>query len=466
MSAAQRHKVAGPQRKLEAPGSCDASKNRHAADMDATHAAAAPTRILPAAPGNDFPEFIRNYFDECHRRMPAIEAIAGKWSFEDLIPGMSDFDTRFLCADSMTAADWCRMSMIVGQVHLDLCRKYPQWVRILEHLPGINLTWNELADEITYYPEYLQWTFYHSTNAPRQQATLSFLERRAWDRKDEYFHLKKFLLYYGPYDRSFDRSINLGPYAVKYPLHSRLMHYFTPPLQSAVSICLKRPVRGKMEALRLAAELFPETPVFREVLDLAASHYESPELYDEPALTGLEHRLLQGLDAAASGLKRHISILPPAAVDSGPQAWRLALGAVRMDPALLIFDNAKFARLMRGRLYFYVNAPAYFDHVYLIQNELNRIGHNFFHVPFSIFRELARGEKTDDPAAFVPSLVPELLTAEEAACTLEFARLAGQPYAGREDAVARAIIRVFDGFYCALYKVSQATINLARRSAS
>lgn len=109
---------------------------------------------------NDFYEFIRTYYRECRGRFPKIEAIAGKWMYRDLVPGMSDFDSRFIVTDDMSAEDWCQMSTQVGKVHLDLCHQYPSWARNLEHLPGINLTWSELVSEKSYYPEFKQWTFY------------------------------------------------------------------------------------------------------------------------------------------------------------------------------------------------------------------------------------------------------------------------------------------------------------------
>ena len=61
----------------------------------------------------------------------------GKWMFRDLLPGMSDFDARFIVSDDMTCDDWCRMSTAVGEAHHALCAKYPIWARILEHLPGV-----------------------------------------------------------------------------------------------------------------------------------------------------------------------------------------------------------------------------------------------------------------------------------------------------------------------------------------
>src|SRR6266852_403520 len=184
-------------------------------------------------PENDFAEYIRTYYRECRFRFDRIEGMAGKWMFRDLVPGMSDFDTRFIVRDDMTLDDWCRMSSTIGEAHLALCRKYPAWARNLEHLPGINLTWSELMAERSYYPEFLQWTYYHSDYPERISAALDHFARRPWDTKDEYFQLKKFCLYYGRYNRTIDPPVNLGTQANKYPLHSRLMHYFSPPVMSA-----------------------------------------------------------------------------------------------------------------------------------------------------------------------------------------------------------------------------------------
>ena len=235
-------------------------------------------------PENDFVRFYNIYYEECRRDVPQIAAIAAKWRFEDLIPGLSDFDARFMVEDGMSVADWCTMSTQVGAVHLKLCREYPHWARNLEHLPGINLTWSELTDAARYYPEYAQWMFYRTEDPARLATAEQYLQRRTWDEQDEYFHLKKFCLYHGRYNRQIDRPINLGPFVEKYPLHSRCLHYFVPALQSAVCLLLRRPIAGKLESLRLACELHPR-PVLQEVRDLIDRHYETPALDGEPALT-------------------------------------------------------------------------------------------------------------------------------------------------------------------------------------
>jgi len=392
--------------------------------------------------------------NKCRLQAPKIDAIAGKWTFEDLIPDMSDFDSRFICADGMTADDWCRMSAAVGKVHLELCKSHPQWARILEHLPGINLTWDELTDKAGYYPEYRQWSFYHCSRPELLEQAKEKLAQRRWDAKDEYFHLKRFLYYYEPYNRSIDPAVNLGPYENKYSLHSRLMHYFTPPLQSAMCILKRQPVAGKMQTLRMACEMFPETKLFDEVIEVVQRHYEVPELYREPALSELETRLFDGLKLIASQLARVITILPNTQ-NTTPQQWKASFQEVPVAPSLLIFDNAKFSRLMKGRLYFYAYAPSHFDSTWLLRNELKRIGNNFFTVPFRVFWKMVYGENVKQPAEIVPKLSPKILNEEEVRCTLEFDQITRSDFQGREIEAAHKTVDIFDGFFHALYKIGR-----------
>jgi hypothetical protein len=407
-------------------------------------------------PENDFAEYIRTYYRECRYRFDRIEGIAGKWMFRDLIPGMSDFDTRFILNDRMTADDWCAMSSAIGETHLALCQKYPVWARNLEHLPGVNLTWAELTAERSYYPEFQLWTYYHTEHPDRISAALDQFARRPWDIKDEYFHLKRFCLYYGRYDRAIDPPINLSIHVTKYPLHSRLMHYFNPPVLSAVCLLEKHNFAGKMDAFELAGRLFPELPCWQMVSEILHGNYETPQWYAEPDLTALEDALEDGLRGLAQALRGHVTLVPPeAGVDIA--AWKHALQRAPMDPALVIFDNAKFARLLKGRLWFYVHAPARFATAWLIQNELRRIGYNFFRMPFQIYWRLKAGESVENPADILGQLQGDLLTRTEVEATREFDRLTAAPTRpGDETSVATAIVAVFDDFFRALTKISEA----------
>lgn len=404
-------------------------------------------------PENDFAEFIRIYYRECRYRFDKIEAIAGKWMFRDLIPGMSDFDTRFVLNDEMTTDEWCRFSTAVGETHLMLCQKYPCWARNLEHLPGANPTWQELGSEVSYSPEYLQWTYYHTERPDRLGAALDGLNRRPWDEKDEFFHLKKFVTFYGRYDREIDPAINLGVHENKYPLHSRIMHYFNPPVRSALCIIQKRNIVGKSDAFEIAQEMFPTLDCWELIWEILHANYETPKWYQEPHLTELEDQLERALETIAGCLFEASTILSrELGVDVG--AWKAALDKVPVDPGLVIVDSTRFSRTMKGRLHFYCNAPAHFDNEWLIQNELGRIGRLFFSVPFQNYWKIRTGETVADPVTILDRLLGDPLSAEEIEATKAFAQLTpGRCPPGQERQVAAAIVEIFDDFYRALSKI-------------
>jgi hypothetical protein len=182
--------------------------------------------------------------------------------FRDLVPGMSDFDTRFIVRDGMIADDWCQMSTVIGEAHLlGLCQTFSCWARNLEHLPRINLTWSELTSERTYYTEYRQWSFYYSRYAAKVSSLLEWLVKRRWDAKDEYFRLKKFCSLYGRYNRSNGPPIVLRIHENNYPLHSRHMHYSTPAVQAAARLLASEEIlHAKCELSRLYREPLLSAP--------------------------------------------------------------------------------------------------------------------------------------------------------------------------------------------------------------
>jgi hypothetical protein len=313
-----------------------------------------------------------------------------------------------------------------------------------------------LASERNYYPEYHQWTYYLTEDPVSLGAALDTLARRPWDEKDEYFHLKKFCLYYGRYNRTIDPAINLGVHENKYPLHSRIMHYFNPPVHSAVCILEKQNICGKLDAYEIAQRHFPELRCWEPIREILHAHYEIPMWYEEPRLSQLEDVLEEALAVILERLRDSVTLIPAeAGTDIG--AWRAALQEVPVDPALVIFDNAKFSRLMKGRLHFYGNAPAHFDTTWLIQNELGRIGNSFFRMPFRTFWNIRTGETVEDPVTILDELKGDLLSPSEVEGTKAFARLTPDQWgAGKEHEIAAAIVEVFDEFFKALNKISDA----------
>lgn len=415
-----------------------------------------PAPSFARRPQNDFPEFIARYFRQCQAAHGFIEGSAGKWTPEDLIPGLSDFDTRFFVRDDATCQDWSAISMAVGRVHLEMARECKHWARNLEHLPGVNLTWSELLDPANYYTEFAQWTLYHGRPEKLQQARDLF-DGRPWSCDDERYHWKRLASYYGRYDRKIDPPINLGSFENKYPLHSRLLHYFAPPLHSAVCLLQRKTTPGKLDAFRRAHGLFPHPETIEEVLRLIEGHYEFPEFLQEPGMTHLEGWLETYLKDAVNLLVEEAA---PFACPRNPtpQELRKAVSTILPEPGLEgIFENARLARLMKGRLWFYVQKPSWFDSAPLIRIELNRIRSSFLEKPWQIFARMADAGELEIDNAIELTLRTGIISAEEASACRRFAELA-DPQTPDGDLFSRAaaLVEVYDEFLGGLENLSKA----------
>jgi hypothetical protein len=415
----------------------------------------AETMMFAPKPENDFAHYIYTYYVQCKSRFERIEAIAGKWMFRDLVPGMSDFDTRFIVRDGMSVDHWCQMSTAVGEAHLALCESHSCWARNLEHLPGINLTWSELTSEQTYYPEYQQWSFYHSEHLAKIGAARDWFAHRPWDAKDEYFHLKKLCTFYGRYNRTIDPPINLGMHENKYPLHSRLMHYFTPAVQAAACLLDRRSITGKFDSLEIVQQRFPRLACWSMVQEILHANYELPRWYREPLISQLEDELEAALRTIVAEVRKCLTLVPQH-IGADVRAWSKVLHEAPIDPSLIIVENVRFCRLMKGRLLFYAKAPAHFHTSWLIGNELGRIGASFFRAPFIAYWKITTGQSITEPEAILDNLRGDLLTSTEVAATKEFARLTpGHCERGQENQIALAIVDVFDDFFKAITKVAE-----------
>ena len=353
----------------------------------------------------------------------------------------------------MDVEDWCEMSRIVGDVHTNICRKYLKWYRILEHLPGVNLKWGEFIDEQTYSPEYKQWSFYNTSHPGKLSIVKQYLQNKAWSAKDEYFHLKKFLAYYAPYDISIDPPINLGNYKEKYKLHSRIMHYYVPAIQAAMSIIINRTILGKLESVRLAREFFPSHNIFREILDIVQKHYEVEKLYLKKELNSFDKRLFESLTFIKNELKNHITILPDK-LDDNIEEWKKQFNRIKVSPYSKVLDYTRFWKLMKGRFYFYSNAPSCFDSLSLINLELGRLGKWFYVIPFSECWYLLTGKSISNPDIIVYELVPDVLTKEEGDAALEFSKLFfNTEKKQNEKEISKKLVYIFDDFTKGLDKI-------------
>lgn len=413
------------------------------------------------APTNDFRDFFEAYFNRCRALAGNIRVVAAKWTFEDLVPGLSDFDTRFVVDSAMTVDDWHAMSLAVGRVHTELAVEVKQWARNLEHLPGLNLTTNELTHPLLYYPEFSQWTFYDGDPDVIDHAE-TVLSQRQWSARDEIYHLKKIATYFGPYMRGIDPPINVGPWESKYPLHSRFMHYFTPPVQAMVSLAQKRTVRGKLESLRLARNILPNPRTIDLLFDVLDQHYETPDLYAEPRLTELERELERYLCDAWEAIGENITLIE-AVPDDTRQTINGKVNAVPIDPIETFFGAAKFARLMKGRLLFYSSEINWFDAIWLIENELGRIVTNLCIKPLTSYG-LARFGEPLDADAVLDRLRGNLLDGDMVDGIRRFIAIASKPLKkGYEKQQARACADAYEPVLAVVEALSTDLLILAER---
>ena len=398
--------------------------------------------LIPPNP-DEFISFAETYFGRCQEQFPALRTATAKWNVEDLVPGLSDVDLRFIAADGTGGADWRRLDAIVSEVHTRLVLERPEWMRNLEHTPGVAATPAELLDEDLYQPETQSWSDYCGDRELWQEID-QVLKARPFGNRDEGFHLKKFLTYFTPYQRGIDPSINLGRYTPEYAVHSRLWHYFIPPAQSAACLLTRTHVRGKFEALGVLEKLYPGTPILSEIHDSVKALYQVPARDDIEELYALEERLYEFLQRLFRDFSETISLIE---MEEEPKVCSERLTALGTDPMLTLFDGVRFARIRCGRFRFYLNAPVYFDSLWLTNNEFKWLRNYYTRGVFQAFLELRLGAPEFDLDQAL-ELVREGLGAEAATVVQQVFDLAWKGYEkGRDREALTQVLDLFPAYY-------------------
>lgn len=187
-------------------------------------------------------------------------------------------------------------------------------------------------------------------------------------------------------------------------------------------------------------------------------NYQAPHYLREPGVSELEVHLEKYLQQAVNTLLEAgagLDCAPNPAVQQLKNAVRRGdAGASEVSVAQL-FENIKFARLMKGRLWFYGQDVLWFDSEFLIRNELNRIRANFYETPLRLFARLVYQEDMEAERA-LQMMQGDVLEADEVAACRRFAAIAAIPKTDDELKLrALAIAEIFDPFLCALEKIMQ-----------
>lgn len=404
---------------------------------------------------NEFHRFAQKYFSGCKARFDALDALVAKWYFEDLIPGLSDFDSRIIVTDDVGPEEMIRLDRLIGEVHLELCREFPKWARILEHPPGICVTWSELYDPMLYQPETRTWSFYLGSRRKFREFE-EYLSRIPWKPIDEYYHLNRFAYYFSPYQRGIDPAINLGIFEPEYAWHSRAMHYFVPAIQSGLSVIKGRAVRGKLESLRIWKDILPKETIFEEIMGMTSIQYALPNIDDENALAQFEKRLFEVLCKIKQLVFESVRFFPINPTD-GIESLRSELKKFHPDPLVFIFNGVRFCRIRKGRYLFYLNAPEYFSTDWLIENEFIKWNRKvLIKAILGAYGELKCGKSDAGLDEIIEAICPELIGKREAEIMRKIYKISFVGYQkGMERKLLKEIIPLWADYYLILEKILQ-----------
>ena len=365
----------------------------------------------------EFFDLAEQYAIRCANRFAAAHLLVAKWRPEDLIPGLSDLDSRVIC-DDMNPERWLAFEEEASAVQLEFMREDPEWNRKLEHTPGTCISSKELLDEALYESEMHTWNYYWG-DSELYLRFQDYLASKPWDQRDEYYQLKRWLTFWGRYNKDLDPLVNVPAALVfRYGLHSRCLHYFVPALHAALGLLKRRPMHGKRETLYHCMEIYPRERVLLEVADLVDRQYKTSQ-YDDPAsLQAFDDRLFAFLQVLAPQVLEAVTI-----VDLEGQRTMENLRAKLKDysrhPLQAIFHALRVFRIRRGRYYCYLNAPEGFELDLMIPREVALLGNATVETPWKTYGRLLWGEDNLSVPQVWQRLNPGFLSPEELRVAME-----------------------------------------------
>lgn len=368
----------------------------------------------------EFFELAEQYGARCAAAFPETCLVVAKWRPEDLIPGLSDLDSRMIC-DNMTPERWLAFEAQAAEVQLELMRERPEWSRKLEHTPGTCVSSDELLDEALYESEMHTWNYYWG-DPELYLRFQQYLSRKPWDERDEYYQLKRWLMFWGRYDRNLDPIINVAkPLEFKYTLHSRCMHYFVPALQAALGLLPRKPVHGKRETLYRWLEVYPRERVLHEVAEAMDRQYNVRLFKDPNELDGFDDRLFAFLRKLAPQVLDAVTIVN---LDGRRTMDHLKakLKEYPRHPVQAIFHAVRVFRIRKGRYYCYLRAPEYFETNIMIPREVTLLGKYTVDGLWKTYARLRWGRDDLSVDEILQRLHPGFLSREELDVALEIKR--------------------------------------------
>ena len=413
---------------------------------------------------SEFIEYTSEYGRRVKERFPGFNAIFNKWQHEDLVPQLSDIDSRIICDDS-NISGWMTLDKAIGEIHLEMVCERPDWSRMSEHNPGIALSVDELCDESVYVTDMRQWSFYYGDKAVNQMMN-DYLANKPWSIADEFFHLSKFVYYYAPYDHDIDPAINIQEDKIMdYALHSRIMHYFIPALMCAVSIIDKKTYCGKLEMLRRCIELYPDEAILDKVMNMIQKEYNVPESTDIDKRDLFEKECFDFLGKILNEKVLCCIESVEAQYRDSVEGLKQAVSKRQASPLMIISDTVRFARTRAGRYYFYLNAPDFFDTALLLnRHETHWLKTLFTAKPFQAYGQLKWQDENFDAKHILDRIEGDIITVQEKRVAEEIFDIAWNQFANKNTDIRKVFSRahdIFRDYYIVLDKIFEDAKNLA-----
>lgn len=317
--------------------------------------------------------YIKEYCDRAFDSMPELSLIAHKWNTEDLVLGYSDLDIRFVTSSRHSLkSSLPRMSGATVNLHLNLVATNPDLQRLLEHLPGVILSEQELYNPNSPDYECGHWNFYHRT---QHDVRIPFLD---WSDDLEEYHYSRLLDYFRR-EPFFCRAVNSSdPFGIGYRFHVRTLRYFAIIALSAVSIIERGTVLGKIQAMRRVCTYFPDSSILADLLESVRLGYSCIKSEKGLALlNSLLYRLESLLLLESTRRLSYQRGIQLQRRQSLRHQVRAALVTRPINHKIRFLQTYRYARLMSARLKFYVLAPESYQSAPLIREILPVISRNF-----------------------------------------------------------------------------------------
>ncbi|WP_432824750.1 hypothetical protein [Dactylosporangium sp. CA-092794] len=239
-----------------------------------------------AAPLTSYEAIGARYGHKLAGRLGTHVTVTKKWQDTDLVWPHSDIDLRIVIDEP--PADWFSFNKQLAHLQREMVIADPILRRVLEHPPGWVFLRGEVDADLVPAAEVATWSHSFGDRAAVDRWRKEALAR-PWSAEDERFYRAIISARVGgAYRLEADSAENVVLDAERYGAHCVCWHYLAPMVFATVSLCTRRRMSGKTEALHASA-----VSAATEFLALAHTGYRDASA--SPALLRQAHEAIASL---------------------------------------------------------------------------------------------------------------------------------------------------------------------------